>query len=553
MLEEFTLLLRDAQHALDVRIAARISGDPGPYRSYIRGGAPDDALWAAARQRADLDVGDGSDEKILRARLADVVDALQADAEAAVVVEVNADGIAVSRVGLDRFGSPWLDRAASMAWISLLPMLSSVEHEQYFQLAGGLSRLDRAVISDRLRAVPAGLPGGDLLVICRPAGWPVLEWAAAAIVAVRPGAQLLRVAGLAGGVPAGTVLASLTTEAPLRDPYQLVVAEIDDVSGEVREQGRQLFARGDIPGTECRVPLRRPPGDAADTAVAIFSAASVSSEPIALFSVPLPPGQAFDLRVILDGPGRVRIVSPTGAEAYPGTWAQVRSEIPDRVDVTPGPADLVCAVDLAGPVPAVRGRLRLVRSLLELLAEKYDDPGWLRVSVLTCTDHDFERGRENYPVVKGIRLGPVVDAVAWFARQTAASVRYPGAAPVEDLLHEASIMLAESQSAGRAARLLLVGGRRPHPFPQGTDKVLRCPLRYRWQESLRRLTGPCGARCVAVADAVPSDGAQAAMWEALGPAGLRSLPATTAQLVGEDLALLARHAQRIPIPLSNPE
>jgi hypothetical protein len=43
------------------------------------------------------------------------------------------------------------------------------------------------------------------------------------------------------------------------------------------------------------------------------------------------------------------------------------------------------------------------------------------------------------------------------------------------------------------------------------------------------------------------------MWQELGPAGLRWLPEAKAQLVGEDLALLARHTQRIPIPLPNME
>ena len=350
-----------------------------------------------------------------------------------------------------------------------------------------------------------------------------------------------------------TVLARLTTEAPLRDAYQLKVAMVDDASGQVHARGQQIFAPGDVPGTESLVSLRRPPGDSDSTALALFSVSETGGEPLALYSLPLPPEQVFDLRAVLDGPGRVRILTPPGVTAHPGTWAQVRSEIPDRVDVTVGPSDLVCAVDLAGPVPQVRARMRLVRSLLEQLADEYPEPGRLRAAVLTCTDHLFERGLEGRPVVRGIPLGPVPNALAWFARQPAASVAYPSAAPIEDLLHEASIMLAASREAGRAARLLLLAGRRPHPFPQGTDTVLHCPLHYKWRDILRQLTGLARARCVAVTDSLSSDTVQAAIWDELGAAGLHVLPEATARLVGQDLALFVSHAQRIPIPLPNTE
>ena len=154
--EEFALRLRDAQRALDARVVARISADPDPYLGLIRGGPPDEAQWAAARRAADLDTRSSADEATLRSRLAALVAGLRADAQAA-VVEVSADGIVTTRLGLDHFGSPWLDRTASTPWSSLLPMLSSAEHERYFELAGGLGRRDRDAIAERLRAAAAGL------------------------------------------------------------------------------------------------------------------------------------------------------------------------------------------------------------------------------------------------------------------------------------------------------------------------------------------------------------------------------------------------------------
>jgi hypothetical protein len=550
--EEFTLRFHGAQHALDRRIAARIAADPGPYHRYIRGGPPDAEQWAAARRAAVTDLGEVAGEALLRARLAEVAGRLRTDSRTA-VVEVGRDGIALCEAGLDRSGAPWLDRVPVMTWTALLPMLSATEHERHFQLAGGFGQLDRVAVRERVRDCLDGIPRTDLLVICRPAGWPVLEWTVAAIVAARPGASLLHMAGTADPVPAAVMLASLTTEAPLRVAYQLMVAVVDHVSGKVHAEARPVFSPGDSPGTESSLALRRPPGEGEDTTLAIFSEDGSPDEPLALYSVPLPAQRVFDLRMVLDGPGRVRISEPSGATAHSQTWARVRGEIPDHVPVTLGPTDLVCAVELCGPREAVRERLRLIRSLLATLEDEYPESEWLRIGVLTCTDHNFERGRERASVVQGIRLSPVAETLAWLTRQEPARITYEPAAPIEDLLHEASIMLDKSSKAGRAPRLLLVGARRPHPYPESSDKLMRCPLKYQWRESLRRLTGLAGARCVAVADAKPASPAQLAIWESLGPSGLRWLPETTGQLVGEDLALIAGHAQQIPIPLSNPE
>lgn len=550
--EEFAARLRQAQQVFDVRVAARIGAHSEPYHKYLRGGPPDAAQWATAQESASLDAGDAITEGPLHVALADLAGALTANAQAS-IVEVSADGIAVSRTGLDGSGTPWLDRAPVLAWTSLLPMLSGTEAERHFQLAGGTGLLDRPAISDRLRAGLADVPGGDFLVICRVAGWVIPEWAAG-LLAGRPGARLLRVAGRADDLPVGALLAGLTIEAPLRQDYQLMVAVVDDASGKVTLEARQIFAYGDGPGTESRLLLRRPPGGGADTTLAIFGAASAAdSEPLALLSVPPPAEPEFSLRTVLDGPGRLRVIEPPGAAVRPGTWAQVRSEIPDRVEVTAGPADLVCAVELAGPTPQVRARLRLVRMLLELLADECGEPGHLRVSMVTCTDHVFIRGHENRSVVSGTVLCPAPIALAWIAKQSTAPMVNDSAAPIEDLLYEAAIMLADSRAAGRAARLLIVGGRRPHPFPPGVDRIPPCPHRYKWRQSLKQLTGQAGTRCVAVADAARNDPMHAATWEELGPGGLRWLPEATARQIGEDLGLLARHAQRIPIPLLNTE
>jgi hypothetical protein len=552
MRQEFTTRLDDARRQLDTRVAARIQADPSPYERYIRGGPPDAAQWAAAQRAARQDLGDAIGDDGLRAALSRLLEGLRPDAETA-VVEVGAEGVTVTRVSLDRFGSPRLDRCADKAWTAILPMLSTADLERHFQLAGAISQLDRRAIWDRLHRDLPDIPAGALLVICRTAGWLIPEWAAS-VAATRLGTTLVRTTGSVDSDPAMTILAALAASAPLGRAYGLLVAVVDADTGEVRTQTRELFAAGARPDAESGLLLRRLPSDHEDTALAIFVGDADSGEPLALYSLPLPEEVLdFELRAILEGPGRVRIAQPGGAASHLNSWAEVQAGIPHRVDVPAIPADLVCAVDLSGPNDTVRARLRLLRRMLEILGTEYPEAVQLRVAVLACVDHRFEGAAEYLPVVRGKEPGPTLDALVWLNRQTAAEIRYPLAAPVEDLLHEASLLLADSHRDGRAARLITVAGRRPHPNPRGDERPLRCPLKYRWRDIMGQLTGPIGARCVAVADALPADDTLQAIWRNLGPAGLHALPNAKPRLIAEDLGLLVRNPQRIPVPLLDPE
>ena len=548
--EEFALGRGAAQLVFDTRIAARIAADPAPYHRYVRGGVPDSAQWAEARYAARRDLGEAADEAALRAHLAELAAGLGRDARAA-VAEVHAAGITVTRTGLDSSGAPWLAREEGSPWTALLPMLSAAEAERHFQLAGGLRPLDRAAITDRLRAGLPGAPDGGALVVCRPAGWPVLEWAAAALVSAWPGARLLRVAGETGGMAAADVLAAVTTEVPLRDAYRLKVAVADDDSGQLHIRDRLLFAPGDIPGTEARVSLQRPPGDDDRTALAIFSDGAGPDEPLALYTVPLPAEQVFGLHAILDGPGRLRIVAPPGAAAHPDTWDQIRDEIPARVEVTMGPADLVCAVDMAGPVPEVRRRMRLIRLLLGHLAEEYPAPSQLRVAVLTCTDHVFERGLERRRVIQDFPFGPAAEAADWFARQRAADASY--ARPLRSRTCWARRRAAGRQPPG-GPRAPAAAAVRPRPAslpPRDRGRPgLPAALPLAGQPGAAHQDGPGPLRR---GDRRAPGGRCGRRGVGRARAGLHILPKVTAQQVGRDLGLLAIRPQRIPIPLPDKE
>jgi hypothetical protein len=476
------------------------------------------------------------------------------------VIDISAEQVAVTRTYLDEAGSPQVRDGGGFAWADVLPALSGSEEARHLQLADGGDGLGDAAVASLLNNRLPPFPGGRVLVICGPASWQVLD-SAATTLAGRPRTSVLRLFA-ARVATARERLAELAARSPLRQQYQLMTATVDRRTGAVGLRPRQLFPAGAEPGTEASITLWRMPGDAADTTLAIFADAGASSlgadgataGPLALYSAVLPAEPGATLRAVLDGPGRVRIIEPAGAVPHPGTWAQIRRQIPDRVTTATAPADLVCAMDLAGTRDVVRQRVSLIRDLVQLLGIDYGDEHGLRVGVVTCTDHVFGRGPgkdERAPVTRVLPLCAASKALAWLGKPASAEIGYQPAAPVEDLLNEALTLLAGSRRVGRVPLLVTVAGRRPHPHVQRQDSRLPCPHRFMWQDLVRRLAGQARARCLVVADALPADGAEADEWRQLGRAGQRVLAAATARQLAEDLGLLTGPAEHIPLPLTD--
>ena len=494
------------------------------------------------------------DMKALAGALAGVVTTVRPE-RGSEVVEVSPDRIEIVATYLDAMGSPQVRDEWSMDWTSLLPGLPDRQRDRHAELIDGSAGLggDQVATLVRDRLPPAR--GERALVVCHPGG-QLLDAAAEAVAgATRPPGRLLRVGG-EGEVSVRSMLAEAAAKAPLRRPYYLLTAAIHPGTGEVRPRLRQLFAVGATPDTEETLPLLRMPGDVTATTLAIFADNGRTDwsdvKPLVMYQVPAPAGPEPRLRVVLDGPGRVRIAEPAGAKVHQETWSEVWRRIPARVSTTASPVDVVCAVDLSGPTEAVRQRKGLARDLIQLLGHEYPDQRQLRVAVVTCTDHVFGRrkGKEYEPVTNGSDLGPAADALEWLRAAEGADVRDPLCAPVEDLLYESLALLSGSRRHGRRPRLLTLAGRPPHPYPQRPDGTMACPLKFSWERIVDELDA-VGARYVVVPDKLPAarDPARAG-WNRLGSAGQHALPAATARQVAEDLGLLAGHDQRIPLPLA---
>jgi hypothetical protein len=559
MRADFKARLAVARRRYDTRIVARVSAELGPYAACVRHGPPTAQEWADARRAAHADVATAADDGGLRTALGGLLSRLAAQTTAT-VIEVGVAGITLLLLQLDPHGTPTVSPVAdTVPWSSLLARVPGLAAERYFLMAAGadLTPADGR-LGDPLAIVPQprATPGDAALVVCRPAGWAVFE-RTAALLAARQGEVPLRVTARADSEPIFSLLTDLAARWPLTRSYQLLVADIDGRSGAVRTHTRQLFAVGDLPGVQSTVPLRRLPGDDAETALAIF--ADGGGEPMALYSAPPSAEVSFQLQATLEGPGRVRITLPQGTERHQRPWPEVRAAMPSRVNATAAPADLVCAVHLAGPDEEVHARQRLAVELLALLADECRDPDHYRVGVVICGDHEFGKPGDPQLMIRGSGFQPPGKAAAWLAAQRPEPPGYRVAAPVEDLLHVAAAMLLDSRAQNRAARLLTIANRPPHPPGDEAHAAwhpLPCPHQYRWSRAMKQLTGPAAARCVAVYDTRNPDPnpmvvrEQRATWRAIGPDGVHALPSASPRLLGEELGLLVSPSQRIPVPLS---
>jgi hypothetical protein len=496
------------------------------------------------------------DDRALAGALSEVITELRTGRETA-VIEVGPERIEMTYAYLDAAQSPQVRLEWKEDWASLLPDLPSGQQSRQGWQSGGQPGPDDEQVAKLVRTRIPAVGGAGALVVCRPAGWRVLEAAASAVArATRPPARVLPVAG-PGGTPVRTLLAEAAASAPLRQGYYLLTATVNAANGDVRLGTRPLFAAGTKPGAGAQVPLRRMPGDLADTTLAVFAGDGVTdwmtALPLALFQVPVPADPQPRARIRLAGPGRVELA--TEAKAQPlalATWAEVCRQVPRRVSTTASPVDLVCAVDLSGDFETVRLRKKLASDLIQLLDNEYQQPGQLRVAIVTCTDHVFgaDRGAEFQPVTDTSRPVSAADALWWLAAKEGVNPLDRHCAPVEDLLDEACFLLKHSAPNGRRPRLLTLAGRPPHPFPQRAGRMVACPRRISWEQVVRDLD-TAQVRYAVVTDALPgSRDPDRGLWARLGPAGRYALPAAAARQVAEGLGLLAAPNQHIPIPLS---
>ncbi|TDD89835.1 hypothetical protein [Actinomadura rubrisoli] len=533
--------------------------------AHVRGGTPGPQEWEAARRAV---AAPPMSDAALRTALANALHRL-GPGRGLVIAEVGVDdALAVIRIRLDDLAIPREHGPSEIvAWETALPMLSRDPGGRRFQLAGGLAGLDRDMLWRALRdGLPQRLdePGDDVLLVNREIGWPVPDRAVRILRKRHPGAEVVP----AGRLGARDLLGPLIAALPARHEVGLLAVDVEPRTRRVRPRLIPLFPAGTPAGTERAVPVARPPGDAAATVLAAIAATPERWTLLAAGSASLPAGGRTDVRLVLDGPGRVRITAPDGLRPVTERLPDLLDGLPDRLDVLTEPVDLICAVELGGVDEQVRRRLDLLRDLVSVLDVTYPGSGLVRVAVLGYRDHAYGRGRERRQTVLGDWLGTPVKAVEALSRLRPSPIEYPEASPVEDVLHEIAARLARSRTLstgpiprtslsataahGRPSRtvLLTVGARPPHPPVQGDDDVLPCQFERSWQAALSTITR-AGVACATV---LHTDGPRDhPVWAALGAAALHDLDDTDGRRLGVGLGLLPPVPQTLNLPLADPE
>lgn len=462
--------------------------------------------------------------------------------------EVDPYGVRWFTVDADEIGTPRLNRAVTSAldWRAIAPSLSDDPDERSFQLAGGrgpdpvdLQAIDQALW--RTLHAPSSRDSCWSKVLIRgTAGWSIIDRAIAVLSETGP--RHVEARSPRETDPASLV-ASLIALAPLRHPYELALAAVDETSGEVRVETIPLFPAGATESTPAAaVSVAALPSDLERVSLPIVvrhGAAPDEWHTVAVGSIALPPGASTRVTVGLAGPGSVRFSSLRDVQLDTRTWPELLALVPPRALRGGPPLDLVFAVELAGDRAVVEQRVRLVQAAADRFASAVGST--LRVALVGYHDHVFRHDQtERSPLVHVQQLdapGPALNALRGW--ELGSEVRHDYAAPAEDALAELG-RIAWRHGSRRV--LVLLAGRPPHPAVQQEDLALPCPYRLDWSSQLGAARRDSSLTCLAVTGpgGPPADPGAArrafAAWAELGAAGIFPLGSDPGDLPDRMLA-----------------
>ncbi|MEU8509161.1 hypothetical protein AB0C40_31565 [Streptomyces brevispora] len=557
-----------AEHTWDLRAAALAARDPDEYRrlgEIVRGGPPKpDGTVPGTPETAPATSGHGPAlDELCQGRLEELS-----------FVEVGADGLHLTRVGVTEAGIPVPYDGGSVTWRAVLPSFDSGEALRRFQLAGGcgtLPAVDRGEFDAAVEEwLTTSLPADPepVVVLLRPApGWELLR-CAAVVVARTCSVRLELVSGTVGlGGPAesedsnpppwrgtegplkrraalGGVRRLLRT-LPLLADHTLLLARADRDTGAVRPHSHVLFPAGSRLG----------PGETATTEVTVHggaghaplylpvlagaAAADGSGAPtVTVHQITVGALEPARLTFVLRGPGEVDLVASVahkgGRLPEPAVLDVPRllSRLPRRM-VRPPRLELLFTVELSGADRAeTEERLTFVRDVAALLVHRDHDGTAVRVGAVGHYDHaDYEStwAKESTLLRAPVLARPPAELPEALSGWAPAPRRQDTVSSLEDALHQAASLPAGYPGDTEVCRVLLIVGRRP-PAPSRQHGVVpACPHATDWRTALTRLRAD-GFRVLARVDAPAGPAPDAAStraaryaaeaWRALGADGV---------------------------------
>jgi hypothetical protein len=528
-----------ARCAFDAVAAARVAPTDGQDLVHIRGGRPSQAQWQRAlRVAATGDISPDRFRDHLRRALADLPDGGELT-----IVEAGVKGVTVTHITENEFGLPRPRRYPTVPWERLVPTLATGPRTALpFRLAGGLGETDHHALWAELRRNLAervqAPPGGQVARVCTAPGWPVPERALSELPGQTPPDPPFRLAG----VDVDEVVDDAVATAPLRTHVELVVAEVDPRTGEVRPYSTRLFDAGAPVDDRAHLRVRcvHPPEDGIVLATMTWR----HGEPwvLSISSVRLPAGtHRLDARLL--GGGQVEFVEPPGVKPDRRRWSELVAGLPRRLTPEVTDLDVVCLVDRCGD--GFEARRALATDFVQLVERRFPGPGQLRVAVLAYGRHDFRLEAEGRSVLSGCWLGPPTAALDVLATLDPVRPDRVACSPLEDALHATARRLP-SVPAGRRVVVLTLGDQPPHPHRDGPEGLLPCPDEHNWHTLLRRIEKRPGVSGVVVLDSFDSVGPA---WRRIGRAGLLRLDRTDAHELAAVTRVVAPESDRLALPL----
>ncbi|WP_394617036.1 hypothetical protein JNUCC0626_46750 [Lentzea sp. JNUCC 0626] len=466
---EFHAELTTARRSFDVAAAVRAAGDDQALLkrvlTHVRGDASAEVKIRPAEHHTEPLAVVGAFAMDLVARHGELA-----------VVDVRLDGVAVARIDVRERHVPVLTGPVRLhAWRDLMPALPQDHDELALVLAGGVGRQQRRAPVELAELAL----GTSVLVLHRLPDLPIPDEFVSRFADVRLVARSEPVLDAA-------VVASWVARAPLRHDVSLVLVDVD-AQGVTRPVTRTLFSAGTSAGD---VPVEKlivdaPAGGRDPLVLAVVSGPAGTPprqcEPISVLRCELGPGQPHELEFRLDGPGEITLVRPRG-KADEGTalrWPELLDDVPPRYRSDVNALDFAIAVELGGSADTVGARRKLAVDVLAHLAAHHPEPEAVRAAVIGYDDHRLTRA-----VLKSTRgFVALQDAEDFTAALPASEPIEPKGAPVEDALAVACSLPWRPLPAAR--RLLVIGGRPPHP--PADSRISRCPHRLDWESLVARL------------------------------------------------------------------
>ncbi|MEV4578322.1 hypothetical protein AB0K16_34260 [Nonomuraea jabiensis] len=547
----FRSQLERAQARHDIRAALRAAGAPGEEDGQllqelldraVRGASASEETVESCRTRL-------RGERVPRWPLKDVLSqmlghVIRGEISGLLVVGLGADRVAARKIKAGRHGTPlevdgpdW-----SRTWEEIGTGLPPDRTICRFVLAGGVGdqpdgALDAASHADALYAQldsAYAITSGRValaLVLERP-GWPLLDRVARELARHRQPVAALH------GEDFDKAVQQLIDRSPLREPYALVLGQIDADQGTASLVTRTLFEAGTVPGKDVQKALtvQAPEAISAGVCLPVVRFTSGSPETWELVGsglLPLGPGESAGLWAVLDGVDRVRLVGQT-KEVQPDrrSWSELYTSFSvwTRRRRT---VDLVFLLELNTAEDRISlDRRGLVREVITKASRALAARDLLRVGLVGYRDHGIRRLYRTEPVVDIVPLGRPDEARARLDDWDNGPP-HPTTAALSDALHAAS----EIPWRDGSARFVLTLGDR---MPCGTDQFSKltpeiCPGRRSWKRGLEQVKRD-GARCLAVVSRerrIKGDRS----WEAIGENGRFDADRVTADDLLEALGL----------------